>query len=630
MKSEMFRPSGKRQGAFPGLAQLVSLLILCAFFPCQARSASAEPARQPAEIHTAAVLRDFPPLYMIGEGGQPQGFAIDILRQVASQSGFAVRYLVIDNWSQAMDAVRTGRADFVPAFGVTDDLGEEFLLSEIVETVPLSIFVRENNADILAAKDLDGRKVAALMGGGSERTLRRLPKVNLFSTPNLETGLIKLLSGEVDAFVFPAPVLWKKAASIGLDGKIKVVGDPLLDMKRTFLLRQGEEALLGRINRAVKEYTASSGYLEDYQKWYGDPLPFWTPEKILWLVGAPLAAALFLFVAWHILALHRVNQRLRKTVEERRRAEAVLRESEERSRITLMSIGDGVIVTDNGGLVRRVNPVAEGLTGWREEEARGHRLEEVFRIVNEETRRKVESPAEKVLREGTVVGLANHTLLIAKDGRELPIADSGAPIKNDEGETAGVVLVFRDQTEEREYQNRIMESEKRYRALFNSIRDAILVTDTKRTILDCNAAFTDLFGFRHEEIIGRKTQAIYENEGEFQRVGEALRIHAGGDGFFSPVSCRKKDATIFPAEAKIFYLKEDDGTTTGFVALIRDSSEKRKAQRQLTQQLDELRRWQDVTIGRENRVMELKREVNRLLAEAGKAPRYAEKPTTEL
>ena len=114
-------------------------------------------------------------------------------------------------------------------------------------------------------------------------------------------------------------------------------------------------------------------------------------------------------------------------------AERERRQAQEEFRTTLYSIGDAVITTDTEGRVTRMNPVAERLTGWTEAEARGKPLEEVFRIVNEETRAEVENPVQRVLREGMVVGLANHTLLIARDGTERPIADSGAPIRDENG-----------------------------------------------------------------------------------------------------------------------------------------------------------------------------------------------------
>lgn len=139
---------------------------------------------------------------------------------------------------------------------------------------------------------------------------------------------------------------------------------------------------------------------------------------------------------------------------------------------TLNCIGDAVISTNEHGVIEYMNPASEAITGWKLEDALGKSLENIFKIVNEQTREVVESPVDKVLREGTVVGLANHTLLLSKDGREIPIADSGSPIKNDQGEIAGVVLVFRDQTEEKMYLEKIARSEAQYRELVEST-DAI-------------------------------------------------------------------------------------------------------------------------------------------------------------
>jgi len=182
-----------------------------------------------------------------------------------------------------------------------------------------------------------------------------------------------------------------------------------------------------------------------------------------------------------------------RDITKRKVAEEALKESEEFFRTTLYSIGDGVITTDTNGCLRQMNPVAEKLTGWTEAEARGKRLEEIFNIVNEDTRQQVEIPVRRVLREGRVVGLANHTLLISRDHREIPIADSGSPIVNEKGEIIGVVLVFRDQTEERAAQRALLESEARFRQLVENAPEAIFV-QTNGCFAYVNPAALRLFG----------------------------------------------------------------------------------------------------------------------------------------
>ncbi len=149
-------------------------------------------------------------------------------------------------------------------------------------------------------------------------------------------------------------------------------------------------------------------------------------------------------------------------ITDRRDAEDALREKEERLATTLDSIGDGVIATDEQGLVVNMNPLAEELCGWTLADAGGRSLAEVFNLVNTHTREAAEDPVRKVLETGRVVGLANHTMLLSRDGTEYQIADSAAPIRNREGRTTGVVLVFRDVTENYAAAERLRLSEERY------------------------------------------------------------------------------------------------------------------------------------------------------------------------
>ena len=182
-------------------------------------------------------------------------------------------------------------------------------------------------------------------------------------------------------------------------------------------------------------------------------------EGLVSFAGYPLVVEDRLVGVWALFARHRLSEITVRAMEsvapaialgiERKRTAEALAASEAWLATTLTSIGDAVIATDGEGRVKYLNPIAEALTGWPQAEAAGRPMEEVFPIINEHNRRPVEHPVARVISEGTIVGLANHTVLIARDGTESPIEDSAAPIKNEQGETTGVVMVFRDVTAER-------------------------------------------------------------------------------------------------------------------------------------------------------------------------------------
>jgi two-component system cell cycle sensor histidine kinase/response regulator CckA len=261
----------------------------------------------------------------------------------------------------------------------------------------------------------------------------------------------------------------------------------------------------------------------------------------------------------------------------RNEAESKLRESEENLAITLNSIGDAVIATDVSGRVTRMNPVAEQLTGWTMDRARGRKLDEVFRIVNEETGERVENPVERVLREGNVVSLASHTLLISQDGVERSIADSGAPMRDAAGAVRGVVLVFHDQTERRNAERAIQRSEARFRRLSESGIVGIVVSDLEGSIREANDAFLAILGYSRDDLLSGLVSGKALDLPERERTNAAARTELRAQGAARPSEKElvRKDGSRVPVLTGVVALQ--DGTDE-CVALVLELSDLKRAE----------------------------------------------------
>ena len=242
--------------------------------------------------------------------------------------------------------------------------------------------------------------------------------------------------------------------------------------------------------------------------------------------------------------LNREIAERKQTEEKLRKRSAELFEREEDLSITLRSIGDAMIATDLDGKITRMNPVAEQLTGWPLAEAAGKPLENIFHIINAQTRAPAQNPISKVLASGQVVGLANHTALIARDGTVRQIADSAAPIREASGKIRGAVLVFHDVTAEYQIKEALRESEEQLKNVFDSVKAGIIVIESgNQHVLEVNKTASEMIGLPKNEIVGKICHRFIcpAEEGKCpvkhlgQKVDNSERVLLTGNGSAMPV-----------------------------------------------------------------------------------------------
>ena len=222
-----------------------------------------------------------------------------------------------------------------------------------------------------------------------------------------------------------------------------------------------------------------------------------------------LAAYLFIvlaifFFTFLLLRTQKQKNELEYENNKRIKAEKKLQKSEQNLSITLNSIGDAVIATDKEGCIVRMNPMAETLTGWSHDEANGKSVKSVFSIIDATTRELIENPVEKVLTTGKTIFLSNHTTLIAKSGREYHIADSAAPIRDDENNIQGMVLIFNDVSEQYRLREEIRESQKFLQNLIDDMKAMVGILDMEGNIEFINKMPIELFATEYSDVIGKK------------------------------------------------------------------------------------------------------------------------------
>jgi PAS domain S-box-containing protein len=279
------------------------------------------------------------------------------------------------------------------------------------------------------------------------------------------------------------------------------------------------------------------------------------------------------------VARERAERQLEAAKAELERRTAELRQQREWFEVTLASIGDAVITTDLEARVTYLNPVAEEMTGWTIRDASGKALQDVFQIVNEDTRKPAENPIERVLETGKIVGLANHTSLIARDGTEVAIEDSAAPIRNPQGIVSGAVMVFHDVTRRRKAERALRASEERLRAVFSQAAVGIATADFGGRFQEANQKFCAILGYPLDELRSHTFLDLTHPDDVEPTRAHVQRLIDGVIPSYSLVKrYLRKDGKPVWSSTTVTLLRDESGAATQFIGIIEDITERKRTE----------------------------------------------------
>ena len=386
---------------------------------------------------------NYPPYIFRNAEGKLQGILVDQWALWSKKTGIEAEIHAMD-WADALAGMRSGHYDVIDTVFFNEERDTWLDFSAPYAIIDVPIFHSNQIGGISDAASLSGFMVAAKAGDACIPILRDAGVTDIIEYTSYEAVIRAAQQGEIGVFVVDEP------AALYYMYQMNIVKD----------FSRSQSLYSGQFHRAVKKgdvqtlALVKSGFSQISsdelnsinEKWYGRASTWIYIGYYLefLLVGIALVGAVILWVSlW--------NQRLRREV--RKKTQELLHEKELLN-ITLQSIGDGVVATGIDGAITLLNPTARRMTGW-EDDALGEKFTTVLRLINEETEQPVSSPIERVLETGEIVGLANHTALVNRMGEKTPIADGAAPIRDENGTIYGVVMVFRDVTQEKEQREKI-------------------------------------------------------------------------------------------------------------------------------------------------------------------------------
>jgi PAS domain S-box-containing protein len=287
--------------------------IFIVFFSGSLPVLAADPSvNKPNEI-IAATVEHFPPYFLTDKSGKPTGFSIDVLNEVAKRAGLKLKYQQFKHGGEMVAALGAGRVQVVPDISLSKSRKKNFLFTRPVSTLRISLFVRSDNNKIKSLDDLADKLIGVRDSKLPIRLLKNRGHKNIKIYKDSSSGLFGLLSGEVDAFVFPEAMFLKLVRKTRVVDKVRAVEVPIATFKRAIMVAKKNAALHATLDSALEEFLETEEFRTIYIKWFGTPIPFWSPLKIAALMGGLLLVIIAAMAAWRYRSVSALNRELKRS-----------------------------------------------------------------------------------------------------------------------------------------------------------------------------------------------------------------------------------------------------------------------------------------------------------------------------
>jgi PAS domain S-box-containing protein len=568
----------------------------------------------------------WPPFEFLDADGRYSGISSGFVSEVSRLIGVRMAPQPGLSWPQVLDAIRNRELDVIPMAAPTPERSAYIEFTKPYISFPAVIVSRRDAPYFGGIGDLADRRVGVVKKYVVHEALTRdYPQLDLATANSVEELLRQVDRGELDAVVVNLAAATYAIQNLGL-ADLKVAAPTEYSYDLAMGVRKDWPELAALLDKALDAIPAET--MQDIKNsWINFSYRLGIDTRSLLLWGALAAGTLLIVIGLILLWIRRLN----REVNQRRKTELALVEAEERSRLILESVDEGIFGLDTDGRTMFVNPAAVLMVGYGEDELIGVSMHERVHHSRPDGSDypREQCPMQETARDGQA-RIVSGEVLWRKDGSSFPVQYSSRPIRKD-GVLVGTVVAFRDVTEREAVEKRLRQRESQFRNLIDSAPDAMVITDSDGSITRVNRRTELILGYGRAELLGQPVEILLpqrlraahpgQREG-FMRDPTTRAMGSGGE-----LVALTKDGREIPVEVSLSPIETDDGLLVA--AALRDISDRKQAELAiresdlLREKMAEIERFNRLAVDREKRIIELKQEINDLASESGRQALYA-------